>query len=223
MIRQTLKYICLFCCFQNSSRSAIKLSFPGRPTRVDNFLAEVAAKSQSSGSLTVSGSCTGDNGIVPLLTYPPEGPFRDLEDALRSLERADKYVTWSRGLDGNFRVRDSRVPNDILGIRVHDFHIDNAQGISDAIFQLLKAPEIKSYLLRNTIERGMFSSHDFGQVPSGLPRYSAELHDVTLAVALDRIIAFYPGLWIYSECQTGSTRRVIIRGSPVRWPNVLHH
>ena len=219
MNRQIL-IIWLFCCLRISSAQGIKLSFPGQPTSVENLITEVAAKSENSGSLVVSGTCTegpDGPGVAALLKSPPDGPFRNFKDALDSLVRADKRLTWNRAPDGKFRIRDSRVPDDILGIHLHEVRIDNALGGDLAIAQLMKAPEITAFFSKNSIETGLVVNHLGGAGP-GLPRYTAELHDTTLAAALDRIIAFYPGVWIYSECNTGSKRRVMIRSFEVRWP-----
>ena len=54
--------------------------------------------------------------------------------------------------------------------------------------------------------------------PKDAPKLSGDLRNVTVAEALDRIVRFFPGLWIYSECTSGSLRRVMVRGAEVGQP-----
>src|SRR5437899_8128405 len=47
-------------------------------------------------------------------------------------------------------------------------------------------------------------------------RSSGDLRDVTVAEALDHVVRYFPGLWVYKECANGSLRRVMVRVAAVR-------
>jgi hypothetical protein len=112
------------------------------------------------------------------------------------------------------RVRDGNVADDVLRIRLRSIQFKNRAQPNLAIQDILSTPEVRAYFKQNHIEQGMYvRMGDLGLLPGstkGLPRLSSALQDVTLAEALDHVARFYHTLWIYSDCQNGSRRIVVI-------------
>lgn len=209
--------ICLFCLLQAAFAQDIKLSFPGHPTTVQGYVYDVAFISRIPGSLVVSGTCTDEKGVIAVLKNPPSGPFSNLDSAFAALRQVDPYLHWSRDRDGRFRIVDSRTPRDILEVHIHHLSIRDAPGIDGAISQLMDAPEIKEALSRNFIEHGIIKPGMIGN-SKHLPHLNLQAHDISLKDALDQITTFYPGVWMYCECQNGHTRRITVQGLPIGSP-----
>jgi hypothetical protein len=212
------KSILMLCFLHVVYAQRITLYFPGKPTTVESYVYEVALRSRSIGSLVVSGTCTEEEGVSASLPHPPAGPFSSLDNALKALVHADPNIRWSRESNGEFRVRDSRISDDILGVHLYNLRISNAAGIDEAIWQLMSAPEIKAAFSKNFIEHGIVPPGIKGNT-KGMPLFSTQAQDTTLAAALDQIITFYPGVWMYSECRCGQRRRITVRGEPTGWPS----
>jgi hypothetical protein len=194
----------------------------GNPTTVENFVEEMFFITKTSGSLTLSGTCKAtevEKDIVPdALSQPPQGPFNDLGEAITAISRSNPHLTWVREASGLLRVRDDRVSNDVLRIRLQRVHFRNDANANDAIVDALSAPEVQAYFKMNRIED---SAMPIGLIPTstkGSPRLSGEVRDLTLGEALDYIMHYFPGLWIYSECQHDSLRRIMVRGVSVGFP-----
>lgn len=192
------------------------------PTTVVNFLDELFLLTHSSGSLTLKGTCeitNVTNGVASdTLSHPPQGPFQNLDVALTAVSQLSPHLSWSKNADGLVRVRDDRVPNDVLKIRLRRVHFSQVRDSNAAIQIVLNAPEVQTYFQRNHIERATPFNAIMYRTPKGFPTLSEDLHSVTVAEALDRIVRFFPGLWIYSECQNGSLKRVMIEGYEVGSP-----
>jgi hypothetical protein len=191
----------------------------GTPTSVENFVQEMFFITKSSGSLTLSGTCKATNVdkdvVGDALPHPPQGPFQNLSDAMTALSQIDPHLSWIRDAGGLLRVSDDRVSDDVLRIRLQRVHFRGAVDANEAIREVLSAPEVRSYFKENHIEDGTVFNSLMPMSTKGLPRLSGDLQNVTVAEALDRVIRFFPGLWIYSECRYGSLRRVMVRGSTV--------
>lgn len=193
-------------------------------TTVENFVSEMFFLTHSSGSMTLHGTCE-DTQQGPLvvsdpLSRPPHGPFKGLDDAMTELSHALPRLSWTRDARGLMRVSDDRVIGDILRIRLKRVHFAHATAPENAMQDIIAAPEVRSHLKQKGIEGEVFMSNIQPPGAKGLPELSGELHDVTVAQALDRVMKFFPGLWIYSECGRDSVRRVVIRGAVVAWPEV---
>lgn len=210
--------ICIVLLFARSAWSQrIVLPVPGSPTTVENFIGQVAIMSRSSGALEVKGTCV-EGEPAALLDYPPTGPFPSTSSALVDLTRVNKKLAWHRNSHGLFSVRDARLTDGILGVRLGAFRIRNAAGPSDAIDQLLNAPAIRQAFKKEHAQRVYIPNPMGGSVPDSLPRLSLNVDGLTLREALNRVISFYPGWWLYSECQSGTERLIILREIPVGWP-----
>lgn len=210
--------ICIVLLFAPLAWSQrIVLPVPGGPTTVENFVSQVAIMSRSSGSLEVSGTCV-EGEPATRIDHPPRGPFPSTSSALADLTRIDKRLTWHRNSHGVFSVRDAGLSDGILSVRFGAFRIRTAAGPSDAIDQLLNAPAIRKAFKKEDAQRVYIPNPMGGSVPKSLPRLSLNVDGLTLREALNRVISFYPGWWLYSECRIGTERRITIRGVPVAWP-----
>lgn len=209
---------------QESLAQDFRLLSKGSSTSVANFVQDAFGYSQSSGSLIQSGTCMSDgfakNQVVSdALPHPPEGTFHKIDEVLTALSRTDPNISWTRDSEGLLRVRDRRVRDDVLRIHLQRVHFKGAVTPDEAIWNVMSAPEVRAYFKDNHIEDGLIYNSLGPLSTKGLPRLLGDLRDVTVAQALDRIIRFFSGLWIYSECESGSLRRVLIRGTGSHLPN----
>lgn len=189
-------------------------------TTVENFVQEMFFLTHSSGSVTLSGTCevTQQGSIVVSdpLSNPPQGPFQNLGEAMTAVSQLDPHLSWTRDKEGLMRVNDNRVTGSVLKIHLKRVHFNRAADPNEAIRIVLSAPEVREYLKQNHIEQGTVFVMPMNS--KDVPKLSGDLRNVTVEQALDRIVKFFPGLWIYSECRSGSLRRVTIRGAEVGWP-----
>lgn len=189
-------------------------------TTVENFVQEMFFLTHSSGSLTLRGTCevTQQGSIVVSdpLSNPPQGPFRNLGEAMTAISQLDPHLSRTRDKEGLMRVNDNRVTGSVLKIHLKRVHFNRAADPNEAIRIVLSTPEVREYLKKNHIEQGTVFIMPMNS--KDVPKLSGDLRNVTVEQALDRIVKFFPGLWIYSECRSGSLRRVTIRGAEVGWP-----
>lgn len=193
-----------------------------RERTVESLVQDMYFDTQSSGSLALRGRCEdtplGSGIVSDVISVPPEGPFKNLTVALAALSRLDAHISWAVDRGGLVRVTDNRVTGELLGIRLKHVRFNAVVTINAAVRAVMSAPEVRSYLAANHIEEFPVFPHGSPVSTEGFPALSDELHDVTVAQALDRIVKYFPGLWIYSECADGSLERVHIRGAVVSWP-----
>jgi len=209
----------IFAILQTGAAQQLRPLSKGTPTTVENYVQEMFFITKMSGSLTLSGACkeTGveKDVVSDPLPVPPQGPFSDLGEAITAVSQFSPHLTWIREASGLLRVRDDRASNDVLRIHLQKIHFKNDVNANDAIREVLSAPEVRAYFEANHIENG---SMPIGMMPAsmkGFPRLSGELRDLTVAEALDYIMHFFHGLWIYSECEHDSHRRAMVRGVSV--------
>jgi hypothetical protein len=195
------------------------------PTTVENFLQEMFFLTGTSGSMILSGACKDEAGNVDKavisdgLSNPPRGPFQNLGESITAVSRLAPQISWTLDKKGLMRVSDNRITDDVLRIVLRRVHFAKAADPNEAIRTILSAPEVQEYFKQNHIEQG--TARMMPMNSKGAPRLSGDLHNVTVAEALDSIVKFFPGLWIYSECTSGSFRRVIVRGAEVGQPGGL--
>jgi hypothetical protein len=192
------------------------------PTTVENFLDELFLLTHSSGSLILRGTCkvtNVTNGVASDdLPNPPQGPFQNLDEALNAVSKLNPHLSWSRDANGLTRVRDDRVPTDVLRLRLQRVHFNRVRDSNAAIRIVLDAPEVQAYFRENDIERSTSFNASMYTTPRGFPTSSGDLRNVTVAEALDRIMRFFPGLWMYNECENGPLKRVMVDGFEVGSP-----
>lgn len=226
MIRQTTVFVfsLWLVCFAVQVGLAQEFHLPskGSPTTVENFLQEMFFLTGTSGSVILSGACKDgaanvDKAVVSdALSRPPEGPFQNLSEAITAVSQLAPHISWTLDKGGLMRVSDNRVTDDVLRIALRRVHFTKAADPNEAIRTLLSASEVQEYFKQNHIEQGTVSMMPMNS--KGTPKLSGELHNVTVEEALDSIMKFFPGLWIYSECTSGPARRVIVRGAEVGPP-----
>lgn len=194
----------------------------GSWSNVENLTLEMFFATRSSGSLILHGTCEntfdGRDVVSDTVSNLPDGTFKNLADGLTELSHREPHVSWTRDKSGSFQVIDDRAVSDILQLRLACVRFKGAVTPTAAIRDLMSTPEIRAYLADNRIEEGTMFEHAGPVTTEGLPQLSGELRDVTVAQALDRIVRFFPGLWIFSECSDGSVKRVRLRGAIVSWP-----
>ncbi len=185
-----------------------------RVTTVENYVQHVFFETDTSGSMIFWGSCqhTHQGKIVysDEIADPPQGPFMDIDRAMVALSARDAHVSWKRDGDGFVRVTDDRVSGDVLRVRLKRIRFTAVADSTAAVEQVMSAPEVRDYLKRKHID-GVVLRTTFITPGTVLPKWSADLGDVTVAQALDRIIKFFGGAWFYGECSCGSSRRVTVR------------
>ena len=191
-------------------------------TTVENYVQQMFFDMHGSGSMVFRGTCrdTQQGRVVysDELSHPPQGPFKNLGEAMTAVSALDPHVSWLRDADGLIRVNDDRLIGDVLQVRLKRVRFKRVVDATRAVEVVMSASEVTDYLQRNHIEQEILRT---ASVTPGrdLPELSDELREVTVAQALDRIIRFFPGLWVYGECSCGSVRRVTIRASSVGWPS----
>jgi hypothetical protein len=197
----------------------------GAPTTVENFLQEMFFLTGASGSMILSGTCKDaaanvDKAVISdALPLPPQGPFDSLGDAITAVSRLDSHISWTLDTGGLMRVSDNRVTDGLLHVVIHQIHFNKAADPNEAIRILLSAPEVQEYFNQNHIEQGTVFMMPMNSKDA--PKLSAGLRNSTVAEALDSIVKFFPGLWIYDECTDGPRRRVTVRGAEVGPPGRL--
>jgi hypothetical protein len=220
MIRQLTIWAFLVLLMCSAAQAALAQDFrpwtKGAPTSVEYFVVEMFALAHSSGSLTLSGTCAedmnGDDVVPNELAYSPPGPFHNLGEAMTALSELDPHMSWFRDSGSLMRVSDDRVPDDVLSIRLKRVHFTGAAWGNDSIQDVLSAPEVRAYFKDKHIQLGSMPLNGRPMSTKDLPRLSGDLRDVTVAEALDHVMRFFDGLWIYSECSAGPVRRVMVSG-----------
>ena len=190
-------------------------------TNTENFVQEIFWLTHSSGSVTMSGTCMADgradNQVVSdSLPHPPEGPFHSIDEALTALSRVAPHLSWARDAKGVLRIRDDRVPDDVLRIHLQRVHFRGGVQPDEGIWDVLRSPEVRAYFQKNHIEDGLMYNPLAPTSKKGLPRLKGDLRDVSVAEAFDYVVRFFPGWWIYKECPNGPFRRVLVRPVLVR-------
>jgi len=205
---------------QVASAQDLQPTFPGSPANVENFVEEMFFITQSTGSLVLRGACAAtdqeDDVVSDMLPHPPVGPFHNIDEALTAVSRVDPHFSWTRDAGGTLRIRDDRASDNVLRIRLQRVQFRGAVQADDAVQHILSAPEVKAYFAENHIEVAAVFNHLAPTSTRGLRRLSGSLQDVTVAEALDSVVRFFPGLWVYAECADGPRRRVSVRIAQVR-------
>lgn len=196
---------------------AFRQPFRDGSTNVLNFVEDVLMSSgtRSSGSLVFRADRCRENGdLIPdELADPPAGLFSNVGDALSALARVDPRVSWRRA-DGMWRVRDGKVRDGLLRVRLRRVHFkDRAQAFM-AVADITSTPEVRAYMRKHRLQWGMLFAATGGigpgPVPKGSPRLSGTLRNVTVAQALDHVARFFHALWVYGECGGGPPKRIVI-------------
>jgi hypothetical protein len=143
----------------------------------------------------------------PVLSYPSNDSGSAAE-VLRKLFSKDPWMRVTQEPNGLIRMVETDVPTDLLDVTISHLSFKPAAmggGPNNALYLVLSAPEVKAYRKEHNI--GPFS--DSWIAPgdsSSSQRVSGDLYNVTVRKALDYILQFYPGFWIYENCLDSVTK-----------------
>jgi len=175
------------------------------------LITNVFSKAHVSGSLIRSSTCKSDHvhRAHPLRVQEPHAIGSTLQIVRQMFAIYPKIVV-TQDQDGIIRIVESGVPTDILAIKIHhisfdDEHVEHDasgpsfRGPNMAWSEIWQSPEVNTFLKEhhigpNTLEIPANASD------SALPVVSGEVNDVTVSQALDYILKFAPGYWVYENC-----------------------
>ena len=185
------------------------------------LLKQILAKANVSGSLAYWGRCDFHKPYpdFPVLTYPSDSSGLPV-DVLQKAFASDPKMEVAQEPNGVVRMFETDVPTDLLNITVG--HVSFMQGDqqraalggpNNAMFVVLSAPEVIAYRKAHNI--GPFT--DLWSHPgdsASRQQVVGDLYNVTVKQALDYILQFYPGFWIYENCQSddANTGRSVFLG-----------
>jgi hypothetical protein len=168
------------------------------------ILTQILIKANVSGSLEYWGRCDlpMPSPAFPVLSYPSDDSG-SASEVLRKLFSKDPWMQVTQEPNGLIRMVETDVPTDLLDVTISHVSFketENLGGPNNALLLVLSAPEVKAYRKEHNI--GPFSDLWIGPGDSSSKqRVSGDLYNVTVRQALDYILQFYPGFWIYENCQ----------------------
>jgi hypothetical protein len=173
------------------------------------LLKQVLGKGKLSGSLEYWGRCDFDHAYpdFPALSDPSNGGGSSV-DLLRRIFAVDKNMLVTQEANGMVRLIETDVPTDLLDLRISHVSFGSSQDEADmfggpngALISILSHPEVVAY--RKAHKIGPFGNGFAGPGNSSRrQKVSGDLYDVTVRQALDYILQFYPGFWIYENCRS---------------------
>jgi hypothetical protein len=183
----------------------------------------VLTKAHASGSLEYRGRCDagpGERFNFPKVQSPQKVPD-DPVAALREIFADDQEMRVNRDANGFIRMTEGDVPHDLLEVRIRRIPFKDDKAFPptdvryvprDAMWAILSKPEVSAFMRDHEIVRRFDFENASGRrpIPSpGLPHLSDSLNDVSLSQALDNVLQTFPGLWIYENCPSKNSKRVI--------------
>jgi hypothetical protein len=205
----------------------LQLTSPGASQfreAMDNvqFILNVLASARVSGSLEYNGKC-GPGVLIPDLprARKPKKPYpQNPGDTLRLMFSDDGRMTVSQEGNGTIRMVEAGIPADILDVRINHLSFEIISDPEEALSIVLGAPEVQPVIQAhgvgqpfNGLTPPLYLFKGLGSpmpgVPPGVRFISGELHDVTVADALDYILKTFPGFWLYQNCQSPDGQRVV--------------
>jgi hypothetical protein len=189
------------------------------PRGVLPILSEILGKAGVSGSLEYWGGCRLPvSPDVPPVIYPSNHSGSAV-DVLGRFFSSDPLMQVTQEPNGLIRMAETDVPTDLLDVKISHVSFDRGHqqpyrfgGPNNAMSLVLSAPEVKAYRKAHNI--GPFSDLWVGPGDSASKqRVSGDLYNVTVRQALDYILQFYPGFWLYENCLSSvskSGRNVVL-------------
>jgi hypothetical protein len=192
------------------------------------ILSEILGKAGVSGSLEYWGSCRLPGTDVPPVSYPSDDSGSAVE-LLGKFFSSDPWMRVTQESNGLIRMVETDVPTDLLDITISHVSFDRGHhqpyrfgGPNNAMSLVLSTPEVKDYRKKHNI--GPFSDSWIAPGDSASEqRVSGDLYNVTVKQALDYVVQFYPGFWIYENCVpsvTKSGREVFLSFYPSVPPHI---
>lgn len=177
------------------------------------ILRQILGKAGASGSLEYWGRCDlpMPSPDFPVFSYPSDDSGSAVE-VLRKLFSKDPWMEVTQEPNGLIRMVETDVPTDLLDITISHVSFDRGHhqpyrfgGPNNAMSLVLSTPEVKDYRKKHNI--GPFSDSWIAPGDSASEqRVSGDLYNVTVRQALDYILQFYPGFWIYENCMDSVTK-----------------
>jgi hypothetical protein len=177
------------------------------------LLQDVLGKARTSGSLAYGGRCDVHKPYpdFPALKYPSSFSESTV-DVLKQVFSNIPKMQVTQDANGVVRMFETDVPTDLLDVRISYISFDPSDdrprefgGPNNAKTLVLSTSEVVAYKKGHNI--GPFT--DVWIRPGDTAseqRVSGILHNVTVKQALDYILQFYPGFWIYENCQTDDAK-----------------
>jgi hypothetical protein len=172
-------------------------------------LTDAFGRAHTSGSIEYWGHCDFHQ---PYPDFPKLQPLREFSgsplDRFRRIFAPDKlmYVIQD-GAEAKIRLVEGDVPSDLLNVKISfiSFNLKGREpnfftGPDIALRIILAAPEVRAFRIEHNIgpfEEGFAWPGNSG---SNKKAVSGELHDITLAEALDYVLQTFPGFWTYENC-----------------------
>lgn len=182
----------------------------------------VLSKADASGSLEYWGRC--DSGPGKRFDFPKIRSGQKVGDdpvaALSEIFADDPEMRVTRDADGFIRMVETDVPKDLLEVRISHISFkqesyppeDVRYDPRDALWVILSTPEVAAFMKTHEIGRPSVFENANGRRarPSPLiPHLPTDLNNVTLSQALDNMLQTFPGLWIYENCPSKNSKRVV--------------
>jgi len=172
------------------------------------ILKQILAKANVSGSLAYWGRCDFHKPYpdFPALSYPSSTSGSPAE-VLQETFASDSKMRVTQESNGLIRMFESDVPTDLLNVTIShvsfvpgDQQSDSFGGPNSAMFLVLSAPEVIAYRKAHNI--GPLTDLWYHPGDSGSKqKVTGDLYNVTVKQAFNYILQFYPGFWIYENCQ----------------------
>lgn len=106
------------------------------------------------------------------------------------------------------RIVEENVPSEILGVKISHVTFKRQADPIMAMWEAVSAKEVGAFKKANHLGPDFYNANHPFQIPGPKsPRLSADLRNVTLAQALDKILETFPGLWIYETCPSWDKNR----------------
>jgi len=172
------------------------------------ILKQILAKANVSGSLAYWGRCDFHKPYpdFPALNYPSTTSGSPAE-VLRKIFASDPRMEVTQEPNGPIRMFETDVPTDLLDVTIShvsfflgDQQRDSLGGPDNAMFLVLSAPEVIAYRKAHNIGPLTDLWYRSGGSASK-QKVTGDLYNVTVKQTLDYILQFYPGFWIYENCQ----------------------
>ena len=193
------------CCSQERGGTDPRAALP--------ILSEILGKANASGSLEYWGRCDvhEPSPDLPMISYPANDSGATAE-VLKKLFANDRWMRVTQEPNGLVRMAESDVPTDLLDVRIKHLSFGSRSedsglfgGPNNAKRAILFAPEVRAYRKAHNI--GPFADRWVGPSDgSSQQKVTGDLNNVTVRQALDYILQFYPGFWIYENCQNDKSK-----------------
>jgi len=179
------------------------------PSTALPILKQILGKADVSGSLAYWGRCDFHKPYpdFPALAHSSNDSGSPAE-VLQKVFGTDPKMQVTQEPNGLVRMSETDVPTDLLDFTIGHVSFgpleqqpDRFGGPNSAMILILSNPEVMAYRKAHSI--GPYANRWTGPGnSSSKQKVSGDLYNVTMRQALDYILQFYPGFWIYENCQS---------------------